>query len=225
MKTLAWGLLSWLCKRLLTLSWWYLGAMCGNLGDSRALKVEGVSNIAKEGLTSENGVSSFCLPRKDFKCWIRIQRQRRKHSDIRGRYRIGEVIWKAEDQHLLEKVSAPVSKNSGITRVILTTKVAKLFGVWTGQGWVEGGSRLRESLMGNLGILFLLWVAKRRTSLEGGIPASLSSLRRDSFVWRQPIRWREQAENASVYCVISRRFLPYFLGVLGLSRNEFHALW
>lgn len=49
--------------------------------------------------------------------------------------------------------------------------------------------------MGSLGILFLLWVAKRRTSLEGGIPASLSSLRRDSFVWRQPIRRREQAEK------------------------------
>ena len=78
--------------------------------------------------------------------------------------------------------------------------------------------------MGSLSILFLLWVAKRRTSLEGGIPASLSSLRSDFFVWRQLIRQREQAENALEYCVISRRFLPDSLGVLGLSRNEIHAL-
>ena len=157
----------------------------------RELKEEGLSNIAKEGLTSENGVSSFCLPRKDFKCWIRIQRQRRKHSDIRGRYRIGEVIWKAEDQHLPEKVSAPVSKNSGITRVILTTKVAKLFGVWTGQGWVEGGSRLRESLMGSLGILSLPWPTKRRTRLEGACPRPFPSFAATSSIACQPIRRRE----------------------------------
>ena len=78
--------------------------------------------------------------------------------------------------------------------------------------------------MGSLGILFLLWVAKRRTSLEGGIPASLSLLRGDFFDCCQSIRRREQAENASVYCLISRRFLPYFFGVLDLFRNEFHTL-
>lgn len=78
--------------------------------------------------------------------------------------------------------------------------------------------------MGSFGILFLLWVAKRRTSLEGGIPASLSSLRRDSFVWRQPISRGEQVEKPAECCVVSRNFLPDSLGVLALSRNEFHAL-
>ncbi len=34
----------------------------------RELKEEGLSNIAKEGLTSGDGVSSFCLFRNDFKC-------------------------------------------------------------------------------------------------------------------------------------------------------------
>lgn len=40
----------------------------GIWGIVERLKVEGVSNIAKERLTSADGVSSFCLPRKDFKC-------------------------------------------------------------------------------------------------------------------------------------------------------------
>lgn len=34
----------------------------------RELKKEEVGNIEKKGLTSAHGVSSFCLPRKDFKC-------------------------------------------------------------------------------------------------------------------------------------------------------------
>ena len=39
------------------------------------------------------------------------------------------------------------------------------------------------------------------------------------------IRERNVAENASLFCVIFREFLPRFLGVLGLFRNEFHALF
>ena len=39
------------------------------------------------------------------------------------------------------------------------------------------------------------------------------------------IRERNVAENASLFCVIFRGFLPRFLGVLGLFRNEFHALF
>lgn len=34
----------------------------------RELKKEEVGNMEKEGLTSEDGVSPFCLFRKDFKC-------------------------------------------------------------------------------------------------------------------------------------------------------------
>ena len=39
------------------------------------------------------------------------------------------------------------------------------------------------------------------------------------------IRERNVAENASLFCVIFRGFLPRFLGVLDLFRNEFHALF
>lgn len=39
------------------------------------------------------------------------------------------------------------------------------------------------------------------------------------------IRERNVAENVSVFCVISRGFLPCFFRVFALFRNEFHALF
>lgn len=79
--------------------------------------------------------------------------------------------------------------------------------------------------MGSLGILFLLWVAKRRTSLEGGAyPLPFPRFAETPSIAVSQLGGESRLKTPLCIAWFLEESCPHPFGVLALSRNEFHPL-